>query len=429
MKNENTNRNQEAIQPDSSAQLQQGRHPSSRKKTFLVILLVIIAAISVLSIWMYYPNINQMIVGTETPTPLPPTQTQTATELPTATTTSTPLPTPTNTPMPSSAFLAVDPQSISPPLSGLGTNIIVLNEDTSGFSEPDFNHPQWYSSEQISQQLGVIIPEPYFATIGPGSATWSMDVPLSPGLYEIFVLDTIYSSAGSLDFQVSLGDTALTPLLGVAHVEYATISGNPPQIWDIWHSIGLYALDFIDILAISTRWEAREMATIVAIDRVLIAQLPDSIQTYYDQLPANSPKYVVDNTTARFETNELSFTRNDLPAWGDEFQMIVNPTSDVDVFWEIPEAVAAGQYDVWVWAPRMEGNAEILYKVLVNGIETQGALVVDTGNMPSNQWVSLGTWNAPSLDGRPIRLALQMKIFGGTLGEIAIDAAAFISRQ
>jgi hypothetical protein len=171
------------------------------------------------------------------------------------------------------------------------------------------------------------------------------------------------------------------------------------------------------------------MATIVAIDRIMIAQLPISIKTFYDQLPANSPKYVVDDTTVRFETDELRFTRNDLPSWGDEFQMIVNPASDVDVFWEIPDAVAAGQYDVWVWAPKMEGNVEILYRVLVNGIETQGAMVVDSGNMPSNQWVSLGTWNTPSTDGRPIRLALQMKIFGGAPGEIAIDAAAFISRQ
>ncbi|MCJ7625847.1 MAG: hypothetical protein MUO76_20335, partial [Anaerolineaceae bacterium] len=400
-----------------------------RRKTFWTILLVIITAIFALGIWMFYPDISQAILGTATPTSLPPTQTQTATELPTATTTSTPLPTPTNTPIPPSAFLAGDPQSISPPYYGLGSDIIVLNEDTNGFTEPDFNHPQWYSSEQISQQIGVLIPEPYFATIGPGTAIWKMDVPLNPGLYEIFILDTVYSSAGSLDFQVALGDTLLTPLLGVAHVEYSTLSGNPPQTMDIWHSLGIYALDFADILTVSTQWETREMATIVAIDRILIAQLPISIQTYYDQLPANSPKFVVDNTTARFEPDELRFTRNDLPAWGDEFQMIVNPASDIDVFWEIPDAVAAGQYDVWVWAPQMEGNAEILYKVLVNGIKTQGAIVVYSGNMPSNQWVSLGTWNTPSIDGRSIRLALQMKIFGGALGEISIDAAAFISRQ
>jgi hypothetical protein len=77
----------------------------------------------------------------------------------------------------------------------------------------------------------------------------------------------------------------------------------------------------------------------------------------------------------------------------------------------------------------MEGDADILYKVLVNGMENQGAMVANTGNMPENEWVSLGTWQAPSPDGSYIRLGLRLDIARETMGEIAIDAVAFIYRQ
>ena len=44
------------------------------------------------------------------------------------------------------------------------------------------------------------------------SATWQMDVALEPGLYQFYVMDTVLSSGGELDFSVRLGSSELTPL-------------------------------------------------------------------------------------------------------------------------------------------------------------------------------------------------------------------------
>ncbi len=397
-----------------------------RAMTGMIITLVIISI--ALLLWMYLPVVQEFISGTPTATMLPPTPSPTPTHTATSTRTASPPPPPTATPMPPSAY-QIQSDQIYPEIPGLALSAVVLNEDLNVTIDPAFDHPQWYSSEQISQQIGMVISEPFFATIGPGSALWSMDVPLQPGLYEIYILDTSNSSGGSLDFHVFLGQREIFPLLGIQRVEYNTLSSSPPQAYDEWASIGLYQIDTIDLLTIGTVWEAREMASIVAIDRVLIAQQPDSIQNFISLLPLNSPKFVVDDSAALVNSRATWFTRNDRPAWGDEFQMVVNPEANSQVTWQIPGRVPPGQYDIWIWAPEMQGDVEVVFEVLVNGLEHQGVLVASTGNMPDNQWISLGTWQASSPDGKYIQLALRLDIAEGILGEVAIDTAAFIFRQ
>ena len=416
---------------DKSSQKEADKKPAYRSRArrlligFLLTLLVLSMAFLV---WMYFPVLQEVINGTLTPTLLPPSPTATLTSTPTITPTSTPQPPPTHTPLPASAY-AVNPQAIYPPVPALALEAVVLNDDSSVQVEPAFDHPQWYSSEQIAQQIGVLISEPFYATIGSGSAAWQMDVPLRPGLYEIFVLDTLYSSGGSLDFRVFLGGSELAPLLGIQQVDYRTLSASPAQMDDEWRSIGLYSLETQEILSISTSWEAREMATIVAIDRILIVRQPDSILSFYHRLPANSPKFVVDEQAADVESEDILYTRSDLPAWGDQFLMVVNTHENSQVTWRIPNLVPAGQYEIWVWAPAMQGSADVLYKVLVNGLETGGAVVANTSNMPENQWVSLGTWQVVSPDGRRVELGLRLIVPRDTPGEVAIDAVAFIFRQ
>lgn len=410
------------------------RPPARRgKRLFTGIVATILVVLLALAAWMYLPVLQNKIAATPSATPLPPSATpsQTSTPSPSPTVTNTPIPTATL--LPPSAFLVPTGQ-IYPPVPDTALSAMVLNEDSAAV-EPGFDHPQWYSAEQISQQIGILISEPFYATVGSGAVTWQMDLPLQPGLYELFVLDTLYSSGGSLDFRVSLGQRELSPLLGIQHVQYSTLSGIPAQNEEQWRSIGLYDLDSIDLLTVQTTWEAREMATIVAIDRLLIVRRSDTIRTFLAQLPANSPKFVVDDSSARIESSAVWFTRNDLPAWGDQFQIVVNPEANSKVTWQVPARVPPGQYEIWVYAPAMEGNADLLYKVLVNGQESQGALVVSTGNMPDNQWVSLGAWQAQAdpnlftIEEGYVTLGLSLDIPQGSLGEISIDAVAFIFRE
>jgi hypothetical protein len=89
--------------------------------------------------------------------------------------------------------------------------VIVLDELTSATVEPGFDTPFWVSSDQIASESGFDILDPYYATYGYGAITWETDVFLAPGMVEIYVMDTLYSSAGPLDFQVRLGGSELYP--------------------------------------------------------------------------------------------------------------------------------------------------------------------------------------------------------------------------
>jgi len=409
--------------------LEQPRPTSPPWKQFLVrIILPFLILLVALAAWMYVPAIQEIFMGTPTPMELPPSPTPTLTAAPTNTPTPAPTAPPTATAMPASAYQK-DPSTIDPHVPGFALDAVVLNEDTSVTVDPPFDQLQWYSSEQIAQQIGRVISEPFYATVGSGTAIWKMDVPLQPGLYEIYVLDTVYSSAGSLDFRVMLGERELTPLLGSQHVQYSSQSGYPAQTADEWATIGLYDLDSTDLLSILTTWEARDMSTIVAIDRMLITRQPDSPRPLLAQLPANMPKYVIDDTAAQIESSATWFTSSDLPAWGGDFQIVINPEYNSQVTWTVPCQVPSGYYDIWVWAPEMEGEADLTYKILINGEESQSTLIASIENFPDNQWVSLGTWEVSSSDTAYVKLGLMLDIPRGSVGEIGVDAVAFIYRQ
>jgi len=347
-----TNPNSESAQP-----MRRNKKPKRPRRLLISLGITLLVLLAAMLAWMYIPVLNEIVSGTPTLPPAPPTITSSPTQTATVTPTNTPVPSPSPTPLPVSAY-RIEPDRIYPPVPGAALDAVILNEDISVSVDPPFDHPQWYSAEQISQQIGMVIPEPFFATIGPGAATWSMDVPLQPGLYEIFVLDTVYSSGGTLDFQVFLGVNELTPKLGIQHIEYNTLSGIPAQLDDVWHSIGLYELTDIDLLSVHTQWEAREMASIVAIDRILIVHQSSSNLQLLSQLPVNSPKFVVDDSAAAIDSKAIWFTRNDLTSWSDQFQMIVNPEENSQITWQIPNRVPPGYYDIWVYAPAMQGDAD-----------------------------------------------------------------------
>ncbi|MEM5776812.1 MAG: hypothetical protein AAGU05_17530, partial [Anaerolineaceae bacterium] len=299
------------------------RNKSSRPARFLKRLIapVLVLAAAVLA-WMYIPALQEAVLGTPTPT-IPPA---TATLTPPPPATETPIPPPTSQPTPT-LLPASDFQRpaniLDPKLPGLPENVVVLNEDTSVTAEPAFDQLGWYSSQTISEQIGRVINEPFFATTGSATVIWQMDKPLQPGLYDIYVLDTVYSSAGGLDFRMLLGERELAPLLGSQHVQYRSQSGFPAQLSDEWAYLGLYDLDSQDLLKVMTTWEARDMSTIVAIDRVMIVRQPESLRPYLQQLPANMPKYVIDDAAAQIDSSASWYTRTDLPAWGDACQVVI----------------------------------------------------------------------------------------------------------
>ena len=391
-----------------------------------------VVAILVFLGWLYSPIFLSCAgnLRVQTATMVAATSTRHPTRTPTVTVTSSPTPMPTNTPYPPSSF-EVDAADLVPSLAGVEGKVIVLNDNNALTPQPDFSNPAWVTSDKIAADLGVLIDEPFHATFGAGLALWQMDRPLPPGLYELYVLDTLYSSAGTLDFQVRLGERPLQPLAGVSRVQYRSTRSEPVQVDNLWHSIGMYYVDSPDILSIFTQWDTRDERTVVAVDRVLIVPLPETDLVLLKALPADRVKYFLDDVAARIEGVEYQVPRTDRVAWGNSFQIIANPDQDVRVSWEMQDAVPVGVYEVAVWVPEMQGNATVTYKALANGnelIRTDGTTVITSpqGKYPGGSWVLLGAWELPLLYAPGAPISLVMEIAANTAGEAAVDAVVFM---
>jgi hypothetical protein len=395
---------------------------------------ILLLAVLILVVYPVEPMVQNWISQGYTPTPFPPTTTITSTPTTTPTSTPTALPTPTITPMPPSAYQVLDLTSIRPGIPAKAVNAVILNEDTSAQVNPNFSNIQWTHSSTITEQLGIEMLDPYYATFGSGAVTWSMDVPLPPGLYELFVMDTLYSSGGALNFTVNLGNSEVQPIIGEKRVEFQSSRGTPPQTSDQWRSIGMYNLDRPDILLISTSWDQRNEYTIVAIDRVLILQLPDSHQQLLEMLPPQGGNVqILDESSAEFETVQYWVTMENAVAWGEQFEMVNTPPIASTVTWMIPNSVPISKYEVLVWIPEINGTAEVIYRVLANGTNIllpegseNGDIQMTQGHYRGGQWVSLGTWSVPPVYGDSVKLSLQLETISDSVGDAAVDAIAFI---
>ena len=410
--------------------------PSRNRKilniAFNIFMGIVVLFLLAILLWVSKPHIAKLIPEKPTATPtITPTFTPIPTKVPTSTPTITPTPAPSPTPEPTSIYKVQDFFDIYPDVPGIAINAYILNEDNSTQVNPAFESPLWYSSETIGQQLGVEFLEPFYATYAAGWISWRMDMPLKQGLYEIFVLDTNTSSAGFLDFTVTLNDVPLQPLLGQTRARYKSSVSKPPQAGDEWISIGTYSLDPSGIVTVSTSWDDRDEFSIVAVDRVMIIQLPESSSVMAGPFPQDRMTFIADDTQAVLDIQDPIFTNNDRLAWGDRYQFIVNPDNDVTATWPLTDSVPIGQYEIFVWIPEMQGTAQAEYRLLVNdtlflsdlGTES---VSIQHGGREGGQWASLGTWTIPDLYGSVVNLSIQMKVAGGTSGEIAFDAIAFM---
>jgi hypothetical protein len=393
--------------------------------------LIVLILIMVL-FWVSKPYINKWIPEKPTATP---TMTTTPTPIPTNPPTFTPTmtltPTITPTPAPTSAFKIQDIMDVYPSVPEYARNAYILNEDNSTLVNPPFENPQWYSSQTIGQQLGIEFLEPFFATYGAGWISWNMDIPLPEGLYEVYILDTSTSSGGFLDFTVSLNDVPLQPVLGQNRARYKSSVTNPPQSGDQWINIGTYRFDPSGSVSVSTTWDDRDEFSIVAVDRVLIVELPQSSIPLAAPFPQERMTFIMDDTLAMIDTQDIIYASTEGLSWGDRYQFAINPNNDITVTWKIQDWVPVGQYEIFVWIPQVQGAAQAEYAFFVNGaifLADNGAdkVTIQHGGRDGGQWVSLGTWSIPSIYGNVVNVALQLQITGGTAGEIAFDGVALM---
>ncbi len=426
------------LNPDNAAPPSTPEPPSAdpvRRWAFLSWIAAVLTL--ALLLWLSFPTLDQLARGIYTPTPAPPTLTPTPRPSRTPTITSTPTtePTATLTPYPPSAYQIPDASLLDPALPGLRGTAVVINEDQAQVNPP-FDNPQWISSDTIAQQLGKELTERYYATFGAASIQWQTDKPLNPGLYEVYVLDTVFSSGGSLDFTVSLGGQALSPIFGSTSLQYQSSRGNPPQIQDLWRSIGFYNLDRPDLLTIAASWQNRDENSIVAVDRVLIVPYPAAAQAMLERLPRRTQQTVlIDDLAARIESNQVIYSESDALSWKDQYQYVINPETEITATWETYEPVAAGKYEIFVWLPASHATGQVSYRVQINnedvtpdGLESAN-ISVNQSEFRGGQWVSLGQFTTPRIYEKPVPINIQIAIPANATGDIALDAVAIVRTE
>ena len=213
--------------------------------------------------WLFAPRIRNAMTfwPTNTPTPITPTPTIPATVTVTPLATNTPTASPTPTPGPISTYWIANGNELDPAVPNAPEGLVILSAKNSAEVDPPFDSLYWTSSSQIVQDLGrlnSLYDSEWFATVNAGHIRYYMDQPLKEGLYEIYVMDTYYSSGGNLDFLVQIGGQTLTPLTSESSVTFMTSQYDPRQNYDTWRSLGIYyILPSRDVLNVSTSWGSR----------------------------------------------------------------------------------------------------------------------------------------------------------------------------
>ena len=379
--------------------------------------------------WLYRPWIYDKVTPDPTITVAIPTSTpmDTPTPAPTWTPEPTITYTPSPVPMPTSVYRFSDQDTLNPAVPGYINEPLIINENNAIVS-PDLSNFQWYSSTD----QGYNSSDEYHTTFGPGSITWQMDKSLEAGYYELFIMDTLYSSGGILTFEVKSGDTVLTPLTGSQKVMYRISQGRVAQVSDEWHSIGVYQVPENNLLSISTQWQTRDENTIVAIDRVLISHLPDDTGDVLQTIPQGLSTYILDDEGAKIDADTYPVLTENL-SWGNQSTILINPGYDTKVTWEYPDLLPIGTYEVVVYIPALNGQSDVSYQLYANG-----ALINNTNGQSAitakqygyqEKWFSLGEWEIPLTFSYPVELKLEMSVNEGSLGEVGVDAVGFILKS
>ncbi len=385
--------------------------------------------------WLFAPRIRNSMTfwPTNTPTPVPPTATVPATMTFTPLATNTPTIAPTATPGPISTYWIANGKNLDPSVPNAPEGLVILSAKNSAEVSPPLDSIYWTSSSQIVQDLGrlnSLYDSEWYATVNYGSIRYFMDQSLKEGLYEIYVMDTYYSSGGDLDFLVQIGSQQLTPLTGSQKVSFMSSQYDPRQSMDTWRSLGIYyIMSSRDILTVSTSWGQRDQYTYVAADRVMIVPRKITDLALLNALPTFGTRFIMDDTQADISAGNNQFKETISTSWDDSYQLIINPKNKCTVEYSSQEPWPIGAYSIYLYIPESKGglDADIEVKTDNNILETVAGLSTVRMHIPTGgSWVLVGQYNTDRYYERPVKFKVTITIPGGQTGEYPVDAIAFI---
>lgn len=387
--------------------------------------------------WLFAPQIRNSMTfwPTNTPTPVTPSPTIPATMTVTPLATNTPTPSPTPTPGPISTYWIANGNELDPVVPNAPEGVVILSAINSAEVDPPFDSLYWTSSSQIVQDLGRVnslYDTEWYATVNNGHIRYYMDQPLKEGLYEIYVMDTYYSSGGNLDFLVQIGGQTLTPLTSGTSVTFMTSQYEPRQNYDTWRTLGIYyIMPSRDVLNVSTSWGLRDQYSYVAADRIMIVPRKITDLTLLNALPSFGTRFIMDDTQASISAGNSQFKETTSMSWDDSYQLIINPKQKCTVEYSSQEPWPIGTYSIYLFIPESKGglDADIQVHTDNNLLETVSGDDTVHMHIPSNSgWVMVGQYNTDRYYERPVKFKVTITIPEGQQGEYPVDAIAFIQQ-
>lgn len=385
--------------------------------------------------WLFAPRMRNSMTFWPTSTPIPATLTATiqATASVTPLAPNTPTALPTETLQPLSEFWVADGESISPPVPDAPDGVVVLSVDKNAEVSPPLDSVLWTSADKIAADLGkTTYQENWFATYSEGWVRWYTDQPLREGLYEIYTMDTMYSSGGSLDFSVTLAGQVLSPITGSPHVEYMTSQYDPVQSQDTWRSIGMYYVTpSQEQLMVTTSWQPRDNYTIVSVDRLLIVPRKAEDLTHLNQLPQHGTKYILDDKRLEITGGDFLIDKTGDGSWDGSYRLIMNPDRKVTITIPANQPWPIGTYELYAWMPTTLGGVNASAKfytdnTLVNTTSGEEASAYSSLQNQPAQWVLIGSWTTDRYYERQRKIRVVIELAENQIGEFPVDAIALI---
>jgi len=378
---------------------------------------------------------HQVVVGTYTPT-VTPSQTPILTATPSPAFAPPPRGTPTATPIPSSIYLVSDPASLYPRVPLDADAVWLLNDQNVTAQPPLVDTAVWKQTTSADKQANQ---ESFFYTeSGDVTVTWTLDVPLNAGLYQLYILDTAQRSAGAQEFAVLLDDTPATPYRGQSNVIFNTAQFGG-QTTDDWLPLGAYEVGQRQRLAVQASVGVRLPDAPFALDRLLITKVSDIQRQLLDALPQGRVLVsLLDDDRATFsaivgpQTTQLKDEyqgqiQTDAPAWNGSFrnqgqEIWAVAGNAVQVDWAPVGRLPVGRYELYVWVPAQHATIGADYALVADGkpVPRDSPARIRHVDFPG-AWVSLGIWELGSEAAMGVRMTVEKQD-----GEIGVDAVALV---
>ncbi len=384
----------------------------------------------------------QVLGGTYTPTapPIEPSATPMPTRPAPAGTpgpTALPVPTGKTTAIPTSGQLIAAGTVLVPAVDAEnpGQQWLLANDAPSGAS--------WTA---VSSASAADVPGGYsYTELGNATVTWTMDVPLNAGAYQLFVLDTVQYSTGVQEYEVLLDGAPAVAAAGSNRVIFGGSAAYPQPAAD-WLSLGSYRVVQGQALSVRTTVGARSADAPFAAGPILMTTLSGQQLERIAMLAGQGiVASVLDDSRAAFYpmgmgaqplSADLQGTLlTDPLAWNGRFRSL-DLSGDkwqpgwtgrgLRADWRPAGRLQSGRYALYARIPQLHASAAARYDLIADGqvIDNGQENAVEQGEL-NGQWAPVGTWFLPREAALGVRMIIALEN-NPAQREIGLDAVVLV---